>query len=89
MSIHAAFSAKARKKEGLINAVRKQASDQGLEVQEGEEGLWISFCPLGGISMEWKHEGGLLGQWIVSGERFSIPAGPLFCMEPAGTGCRL
>ena len=39
MSIHAAFSAKARKKEGLINAVRKQASDQGLEVQEGEEGL--------------------------------------------------
>ena len=35
MSIHAAFSAKAREKEGLINAVRKQASDQGLEVQEG------------------------------------------------------
>ena len=39
MSLPAAFSAKARKKEGLINTVRKQASDQGLEVQEGEEGL--------------------------------------------------
>lgn len=39
--------------------------------------MWISFCPMGSISMSWEHEDGLLGQWVISGECYS-PAGPGF-----------
>ena len=33
-----------------------------LGVQEDNDHIWISFCPMGGISMSWEHEDGLLGQ---------------------------
>ena len=75
MSIRFAFGAKVRKKEALIQAVRSLAESGGQTVQEDNDHIWISFCPMGGISMIWEHENGLLGQWVISGECYSTPAG--------------
>lgn len=78
MSIRFAFGAKVRKKEALIQAVRSLAASGGQGVQEDNDHIWISFCPMGGISMSWEHEDGLLGQWVISGECYSTPCGPGF-----------
>ena len=78
MSIRFAFGAKVRKKEALIQAVRSLAESGGQTVQEDNDHIWISFCPMGGISMTWEHENGLLGQWVISGECYSTPCGPGF-----------
>lgn len=46
MSIRFAFGAKARKKEALIQAVRSLAESGGQGVQEDNDHIWISFCPM-------------------------------------------
>ena len=51
MSIRFAFGAKVRKKEALIQAVRSLAASGGQGVQEDNDHIWISFCPMGGISI--------------------------------------
>lgn len=78
MSIRFAFGARIRKKEAFTEAVRRLATSGNQTVHEGEDGLWISFCPMGNISINWEREKGILGQWIISGECYTTPAGPGF-----------
>lgn len=78
MSIGFEYSGRVRKKEELVKAVRELAAEGGQDILENENGLWISFCPMGGITLSWERENGLLGQWAVTGECCSTPAGPGF-----------
>lgn len=78
MSIGFEFSARTRHKETLVQEVQRLAETGGRNVQEGENGLWISFCPMGGITLNWERENGLMGQWRITGECYSTPSGPGF-----------
>ncbi len=78
MSIHFSFTAQTRRKEPLLQAVHTLADRDGYSVQESNGGLWVDFCPMGGISINWEHEGGIMGQWNISGECYSTPAGAGF-----------
>ncbi len=75
MSIGFTFTAKTRRKETLIQAVSDLAEQNGYGIDAGEDSLRISLCPMGELTVGWKREGGVAGQWLVSGECCSTPAG--------------
>ncbi len=78
MSIGFSFTAQTRRKEPLLQAVNTLAERNGYRVEANDKGLWVDFCPMGGVSIEWEHDGGIMGQWNISGECCSTPAGAGF-----------
>ena len=78
MSIGLTFTARARKKELFINEIEELAADSGYGLTVNDGWLRVSFCPMGELTMEWKKESGMMGQWLISGECCSTPSGAGF-----------
>lgn len=77
MSIGFTFTGRVKKPELLIAAAKRAADERYYGLSQWEDGLSVSLCPLDGrVRMSWKKESGLFGQWQVTGECVSTPAGP-------------
>ena len=77
MSIGFTFTGRVKKPELLIAAAKRAADERYYGLSQWEDGLNVSLCPLDGrVRMSWKKESGLFGQWQVTGECVSTPAGP-------------
>ena len=76
MSIGFTFTGRVKKPELLIAAAKRAADERYYGLSQWEDGLNVSLCPLDGrVRMSWKKESGLFGQWQVTGECVSTPAG--------------
>lgn len=75
MSIGFSFTAKANRAEDLIRAAGELAGQGGYDMGNDGEGLWVSFCPMGVLRMDWEQDGEALA---VSGQCATTPAGAGF-----------
>ena len=78
MSIGFTFKAKTRKIDALKESVKEMAEESGYGLALNENWLTVSFCTMGDLSMEWERESGLRGQWLITGNCCSTPAGAGF-----------
>lgn len=78
MSIGFTLKAAVRKREILIQAAKEAAKQHGYRVGVQNEGVCIVLCPMGTLELMWQKEHGLLGQWLISGQCYSTPAGAGF-----------
>lgn len=76
MSIEFEFSAKFKNKEAFLGALGQLCQDRGYTLQQQEDNLWVTLCPMGVMPMALHEEKSLFGkQWLVTGECYTTPAG--------------
>ena len=78
MSIGFTFRGKMRKIDAMTETVQKMAEDEGYSLILNDGWLRVSFCPMGELTIKWERESGMLGQWLISGDCYTTPAGAGF-----------
>lgn len=76
MSIKINFTAKLKRHEDLLKAVKKLAKENQYVLTVWENCLTVTLCPMGDFNISWEKEESSKNHWAISGECYSTPAGP-------------